>query len=44
MAVSLRLTSWAVMESPKGQLGGWFKTPWFDKSLLILNKNINENY
>jgi len=32
------------MESPKGELGGWFKTLWIDKSLLILEGNINKNY
>jgi hypothetical protein len=32
------------MESPKGQLGGWFKPLWFDKSLLILNGNFKKNY
>jgi hypothetical protein len=42
--VSLRLTSWVVMESPKGLSGGWFKPLWFDKSLLILNGNFNKNY
>jgi hypothetical protein len=25
MAVGLRLTSWVVMKSPEGELGGWFK-------------------
>jgi len=25
-------------------LGGWFKTLWFDKSLLILKRNFNKNY
>jgi hypothetical protein len=33
-----------VIESSKGQLGGWFKAIWFDKSLLILIENINKNY
>jgi len=32
------------MESPNGLLGGWFKTLWFDKSLLILKRNFNKNY
>ena len=32
------------MESPKGWLGGWFDTVWFDKSLLNLNGNFNKNY
>jgi hypothetical protein len=32
------------MGSPKGQLGGLFEILWFDKSLLILNKNFNKNY
>jgi len=44
MPVSLRLISFAVMESPKGQLGGWFKALWFDKSLLILDENFNNNH
>ncbi len=43
MATSLRLTSSVEMESPKGQLGGWFKTLSFDKNLLILNGNFNKN-
>jgi hypothetical protein len=32
--------------TPKGRgyLGDWFNTLWFDKSLLILNGNINKNY
>jgi len=32
------------MESPKGRLGGLFEILWFDKSLLILNKNFNRDY
>jgi len=32
------------MVSSKGLLGGWFTTPWFDKSLLFLNGNINRVY
>jgi len=32
------------MESLKSELGSWFKTLWFDKSLLILNGNFNKNY
>ncbi len=44
IAVSLRFTSCVFMESPKGQLGGWFKNPMVDTSPLILKENFNKNY